>query len=218
MAPLLRPSHEGQVSTGEVLLKALVLQLGAILSSLGGVGLFLFGIIDSSFFFLPLGIDLLLVGLTAKHHERILYYAAMCAAGSVIGVFTTDWISRKGGEAGLEGRVSGRRLKYVQRQVQRRGGIALAVASMMPPGFPFTPVIIVAAALKYPRPRLMAIIAVFRFIRFIIEGLLAIYFGRRILQMAEQPAVQWVIFALVIISIVGSAWSIYTWVRKSKRA
>jgi membrane protein YqaA with SNARE-associated domain len=200
-----------------VLLKALVLHLASFLASLGGLGLFLFGIIDSSFFFLPLGIDLLLVALTARHHDRMLLYAAMCAAGSVIGCFTTDWLSRKGGEAGLEGRVSPRRLAYVQKQVTKRGGVALALASMMPPGFPFTIVVVVAAALKYPRSKLLCIVAVFRFIRFAIEGLLAIWFGRRILKMAELPAVQWAIFIIVVVSVVGSAWSIYGWFIKSKR-
>jgi membrane protein YqaA with SNARE-associated domain len=200
-----------------VLLKALVLHLASFLASLGALGLFLFGIIDSSFFFLPLGIDLLLVALTARHHDRMLLYAAMCAAGSVIGCFTTDWLSRKGGEAGLEGRVSPRRLAYVQKQVTKHGGVALALASMMPPGFPFTIVVVVAAALKYPRAKLLSIVAVFRFIRFAIEGLLAIWFGRRILKMAELPAVQWAIFVIVVVSVVGSAWSIYGWFIKSKR-
>lgn len=218
MATLFRRKNEGQVSTGQVLLKALVIHLGAFFASLGGVGLFLFGIIDSSFFFLPLGIDILLVGLTARHHERMFYYAGMCAAGSVLGVLTTDWVSRRGGEAGLEGHVSGKRLRYVQGQVKKRGGWALAVASVMPPGFPFTPVIIVAAALKYPRPKLVAIVAIFRLVRFSIEGWLAIHYGRGILRMAERPVVQRVIFGLVIVSIVGSAWSIYGWVRRSKGA
>jgi membrane protein YqaA with SNARE-associated domain len=200
------------------MLKAIVLHLAAFLGSLGGFGLFLFGIVDSSFLFLPLGIDLLLVGLTARHHDRMLYYAGMCAAGSVIGCFTTDWLSRKGGEAGLQGRVSPGRLANVQKQMEKRGGLALAAASMMPPGFPFTVVIVVAAALKYPRAKLLGIVAVFRFFRFAIEGLLAIYFGRRILRMADLPAVHWAIAVVVVVSIVGSVWSIHTWFRKSKPA
>jgi membrane protein YqaA with SNARE-associated domain len=195
-------------------IRSIVLHLAAFLASLGGFGLFLFGIVDSSFLFLPLGIDLLLVSLTARHHDRMLYYAGMCAAGSIIGCFTTDWLSRKGGEAGLKGRVSPRRLAYVQKQVEKRGGLALAAASMMPPGFPFTVVIVVAAALKYPRAKLLGIVAVFRFFRFAIEGLLAIEFGRRILKLADLPSVHWVIFGVVVVSIVGSVWSIYTWFRK----
>lgn len=199
-------------------MKTIVVHLAAFLSSLGGFGLFLLGIIDSSFLFLPLGIDLLLMGLTAQHRERMLLYAALCAAGSVIGCFTTDWISRKGGEAGLEGRVSPRKLAYLERVMRKRGALVLAVASILPPGFPFTPVVAVAAALKYPRPKLLGIIAVFRFIRFAIEGWLAIVFGSRILKIAGSPVLHWAIFALVLISIAGSAWSVHSWFRKSKVA
>lgn len=200
-----------------MLLKQLILHIAGFFSSLGGLGIFLLGIIDSSFLFLPLGIDLLMVALTARHHERMFYYAAMAAAGSVIGSFTTDWVSRKGGEAGLDKLVSKRRLKYIQNRVSKSAGVALALAAVAPPGFPFTPFVIVAAALQYPRVRLLAIVAVFRFVRFVIEGLLAIRFGPRILKLAQMPMVQHTILALVVISIVGSAWSIYSLFRKSRQ-
>ncbi len=200
-----------------MLLRALILHLAAFFSSLGGFGLLLLGILDSSFLFIPLGLDLLMVALTARHHDHMLYYAAMCAAGSVIGCFTTDWLSRKGGEAGLKDRISPRRLKYIQARVEKSAGVAIGVASIAPPGFPFTPVVVVAAALQYPRLRLLTIVAIFRFLRFLVEGLLAIQFGPRILKYAEQPLVQQVIVAVVAISILGSAWSLYRLYRSSKK-
>ena len=184
--------------------------------SLGGVGLVLLGILDSSFLFVPLGNDLLVVLLSSQHHERMPYYAAMAALGSVIGVFVTESASRKGGEAGLTGRVSPRRLRYVQSQVTKRAGIMLALACLMPPPFPFTVFVIVAAALQYPRLKLLSIVAVARLARFLIEGFLAIHYGQRILQLAQTPAVQGIILAIVFISIAGSAWSIVSWVRRSR--
>lgn len=196
---------------------SLLLHLASFFSALGGFGLLLLGILDSSFLFLPLGIDLLMVALTAQHHDRMLYYAAMAAAGSVIGTFTTDWVSRKGGEAGLEGRVSPRRLKYIQGKVEKSAGVALAVSAVAPPGFPYTPVVIVAAALQYPRPRLLSIVVIFRLIRFVIEGLLAVKFGPRILKIAELPVVQHTILAIVAVSVVGSAWSLYSLYKGSRR-
>ena len=199
------------------MLKSAILSLAAFFSSLGGFGLLLLGILDSSFLFLPLGIDLLMVALTANHHERMLYYAAMSAAGSVIGCFTTDWVGRKGGEAGLKDRISPRRLQYIQRRVEKSAGVALAVSAMAPPGFPFTPVVVVAAALQYSRVRLLSIVAMFRLLRFIVEGLLAIRYGPRILKIAELPAVQHTILALVVISVAGSAWSLYRLYRSSRR-
>jgi membrane protein YqaA with SNARE-associated domain len=140
----------------------------------------------------------------------------MAATGSVLGCWFTDWVSRKGGEEGLEKRVSKRRLAYVQAQVKKRAGFALALASLMPPPFPFTPFVIVAAALKYPRIRLLGIIGICRILRFAVEALLAKRFGSQILKHAQTPLVEGIILAVVVISIAGTAYSLYDWTRRSK--
>jgi len=173
------------------------------------------GILDASILFFPLGIDLLVVVLTARHHNLWPYYAGMAAMGSVIGSFTTDWIGRKSGEEGLEKRISARRLRFFQKRVQASSGVALAVASISPPGFPFSIVVLVAAALKYPRAKLLGIVAVFRFARFSIEGLLAIRYGRGILKVVESPIFEGTIAAVVLVSLIGSVWIVLSWKRKS---
>jgi membrane protein YqaA with SNARE-associated domain len=183
--------------------------------SLGGLGLLLLAILDSSFLFLPLGNDLLLVLMTTQHPEKMVYYAFMSAAGSTIGCLLTDLLSRKGGKEGLKGRVSERRLIYVQSRVEKHAGLFLAFAALMPPPFPFTVFVIVASALDYPRAKLLGIIVGTRAARFLIEGALAVHFGRHILAIAGSPTVQGVILVIVVISIVGSAWSIYSWIRRS---
>ncbi len=182
-----------------------------LFASLGGAGIFLLGILDGSLLFLPLGIDLLIVGLTAHHHDRWLYYVTMATIGSVIGCYTTDWVGRKSGEAGIEKRISKRQLRFIQKRVQAHAGMALAISSVAPPGFPFTPVVLVAAALKYPRTKLLTVIAIFRFVRFTTEALLAIRYGRHILKIAESKTVQTVIFAVVVISVAGTAWVVFSW-------
>ncbi len=220
MATVFRRTHEGQVSTGQVLLKALRHPSWRVFyASLGGFGLFLFGIVDSSFLFLPLGIDLLLVRLTAPPSRAHVLLRRDVRRRLRDGLLH-DGLGRaaKAARQGLEGRVSPRRLAYVQGQVRKRGGCGASGCVDDAAGFPVHAGVIVAAALKYPRPKLVGIVAVFRFVRFSIEGWLAIRFGSGILRMAERPVVQWVIFGLVIISIVGSAWSIYGWVRRSKGA
>ncbi|HWE52855.1 MAG TPA: VTT domain-containing protein [Bryobacteraceae bacterium] len=186
--------------------------------SLGGWGLLLLGVLDSSFLFMPLGNDLLVIALTANHHSRILYYVAMATAGSVAGVAVTDWASRKGGQKGEEAIGKGRQVRYVEDKVKKNGALALVLASLMPPPFPFTPFIIVAAALQYPRKKLLSIVAVCRALRFGLEGGLALIFGRRIIELGSLPAVQWFVIAVVTISLVGSGYSIWKWIRKSRTA
>jgi len=187
-------------------------------ASLGGFGLLLLGILDSSFLFMPLGNDLLVVALTANHHGRMAYYAAMASAGSVIGCLLTDVVCRKGGEKGLKENFSGRSFRFVERKIKKNAGWALAVACVLPPPFPFTPFIIVMAAMQYPRWRMLGIVAVGRVVRFSIEGALATIYGRQILAMAKNSILQGTIIALVVISIIGSVWSMYTWIKRARSA
>jgi membrane protein YqaA with SNARE-associated domain len=190
----------------------MVRSLAAFFFSLGGPGLLLLGALDSSFLlFIPLGNDLLLIALTAAHPNRALFYVAMATAGSMLGVAFTHWASAKGGE----GMSKSKRVAYVEREVKEHGAVALAIAALMPPPFPFTLFIVVTAALQYPRRRLLLIVAGGRAGRFGVEAWLALIYGRRIIGMAQSAYVQGFIIALVVISIAGSAWSIYRWARKS---
>jgi membrane protein YqaA with SNARE-associated domain len=184
--------------------------------SLGGAGLFLLGVLDSSFLFMPLGNDLLVVALTASHHSRIIYYVVMATAGSVIGVEFTRWASAKGGQKALDGDKKSKRTEYVERKVKEHGGVAIATAALMPPPFPFTPFVIVAGAMQYPRRKMLAIVTACRAVRFGVEGSLALIYGQRIIAMAKSPYVRGFILALVVISMAGSAWSIYSWIKKSR--
>ncbi len=184
--------------------------------SLGGLGLLLLGTLDSSFLLLPLGNDLLVVALTANHRPHMFYYVLMATAGSVIGVAMMHWVSSRTGKKAIEGGHKSRRIAYLERQVEKYGGIAVAVAALAPPGFPFTAFIGVSAALQYPLKRMLAIIAGCRFLRFVVEGGLALIYGQRIVAMANSPVVQGFLVALVIVSIAGSAFSIWGWVRKGR--
>jgi membrane protein YqaA with SNARE-associated domain len=197
-------------------MKHVLRALAVFFFSLGGFGLLLLGVLDSSFLFMPLGNDLLVIALSAAHPGRMAYYVLMATVGSVAGVDFTRWVSAKGGRKGIEGDRKSKRIAYVERKVRENGGVAIATAALMPPPFPFTPFIIVAAALQYPRRKMLAIIAGCRGLRFAIEGALALIYGRKIIGMAQSPYVQGFIVALVVISMAGSALSIRSWVRKSR--
>jgi len=64
---------------------------------LGGFGLFLLAIVDSS----PIptfgGLDILTAILAARRHEPWYYYAGVATAGSVIGAYLTFRMARKAG-------------------------------------------------------------------------------------------------------------------------
>ena len=157
------------------------------------------------------------MALSARHHDRVVYYVFMATVGSVIGCFVTDWISRKS-EKGLKKFVSGRLLSYIQNQVEHQAAPTLVIASLMPPPFPFTACVAAAAAFRYPRSKLLAYVGVGRLIRFAIEGALAIHYGRWIIRQAQSPWLDHVMIALIVISIAASAFSIYQRGDGDKRA
>jgi membrane protein YqaA with SNARE-associated domain len=182
----------------------------------GGLGLLTLGAFDSSPLVVPLGNDLLLLALSARYHDRMLYYAVMATLGSLIGCVVTYWIGRKGGPH-LKKLASGKRLRGIQDQVQKRAGWTLAVASILPPPFPFTAIVATAAAFKYPPKKLFSFVGAGRFVRFLIEGALAIHYGRWIIRQARSPILEDVMIALIVISIGASVISIYQWSDKNKR-
>ena len=182
----------------------------------GGLGLLTLGAFDSSPLVVPMGNDLLVLALCARYHERMLYFGAMATAGSLIGCFATDWISRKS-EGGQKKFVSGKHLDYIRKQVEKRAAWTLVAASLVPPPFPFTAFVAAAAAFRYPRSKLLSFVGVGRFVRFAIEGALAIHYGRWIIKQAESPLLDHVMIALIVISIGGSAFAVYQWVWNGSR-
>ena len=197
-------------------MKTIIHTIARALFHAGGLGLLTLGAFDSSPLVVPMGNDLLVLALSARYHERMLYYAAMATAGSLIGCYATDWISRKS-ESGQKKYVSRKHLDYIRKLVEKHAAWTLVVASLMPPPFPFTAIVAAAAAFRYPRIKLLSFVGVARFVRFAIEGALAIHYGRWIIKQAESPLLDHVMIALIVISIGGSAFGIYQWIGGSMR-
>jgi hypothetical protein len=98
-----------------------------------------------------------------------------------------------------------------------QAALAIGLACLAPPPFPFTLVIATASAFAYPRPRLLGLVFVARAIRFVIVGWLAIRFGRDILRIARAPETTWIMVGFIVLCIIGSAFQILQWVRRSGR-
>jgi membrane protein YqaA with SNARE-associated domain len=190
----------------------------ALVLRFGGVGLLVLGILDSSFLFAPWGNDLLVIALTARHPNtaNMFYYAAMSAVGSVLGCLLVDAAMRPLGAQGLEKHLSAAKFQRVQSKVRGNAGQALAIASLVPPPFPFTAFVMAAAALQYPRKRLIAVVGATRLVRFTLLGVLAMRFGESILKWSKNPVVQGFLAALVILCTAGSLMSVHRWVRRNR--
>jgi membrane protein YqaA with SNARE-associated domain len=182
----------------------------------GGIGLLVLGVLDSSFLFAPWGNDLMMVALVARHPQSglVLYYAVMSTVGSVLGCLLLDLTLRPLGEKGLERHLSKRRLSRLRDRIGRSGGRAVAIASLVPPPFPFTAVVMAAAALQYSRKRLLIVVGVCRLLRFVVVGWLALQYGKSMLHWAEKPWVKGLLVGLMVVCVIGSIVSVYGWLRK----
>src|ERR1043166_5481984 len=106
-------------------------------------GAYVLGALDASMvFFLPFGIDALVIYLSARNGMLFWIYPLLATAGSLTGAAVTYWIGKKGGEIGLQRFVSPRRLERLKHRVQTKGAVAMAFAALLPPPFPLTPFVL----------------------------------------------------------------------------
>lgn len=185
---------------------------------LGAPGLFLMAILDSSFLFLPFGNDFLLIALVSSNRGAIwILYVLVSAFGSMLGVFIVDVIMRNAGEEGLERFVKKKRVDQLKKKLDKGVGWVVFTSTILPPPFPFTPVIMTACALQGSRAKIYTAVFVGRLLRFTIEAMLAIYFGQAVLRFFDSPVVDYVIYALIGIAVVGSVLSLLKWIQNRKR-
>ena len=184
---------------------------------MGLVGLFLMSALDSSFLVLPFGNDLLLIALVSSNRESLwwIVYVIVSAVGSVVGVFFVDLIMRKAGESGLERFVSRKKIDKLKAKLENKGGVTVFVATLIPPPFPFTPVVMTASALQSPRGKLLIAVFFGRLLRFGIEAVLALYFGRQLIAFMNSDVVTYIVYGLIGIAAILSTLSLLKWLKRN---
>lgn len=187
---------------------------------MGLLGLFLMSALDSSFLVLPFGNDLLLIALVSSNRDSLMWiiYVIVSAIGSLVGVFIIDLLMRKAGESGLERFVSKKRIDKLKAKLENKGGITVFVATLIPPPFPFTPVVMTASALQSPRGKLLIAVFLGRLLRFGIEAVLALYFGRQVLAFMNSDVVTYIVYGLIGIGVILSTLSLLRWLKRNKVA
>jgi len=184
---------------------------------LGVFGLFLMSALDSSFLVLPFGNDLLLIALVSSNRDSLIWiaYVIVSALGSVVGVFFVDMIMRKAGESGLERFVSRKRIDKLKAKLENKAGITVFIATLIPPPFPFTPAVMTASALQSPRGQLLIAVFLGRLVRFGIEAVLALYFGRQLIAFMNSDVVTYIVYALIGIAVILSTLSLLRWLKRN---
>jgi len=156
------------------------------------------GALDSSLLSLPEINDYLVVGRCFKDHHAVWYFPLFAATGSVLGCLLLYTIVRRGGQAVLRKRFPLQSIKRVERAYERFGFLAIGIPAILPPPLPFKIFVATAGALEYPRWKFLLTVMIARALRYYVEGILAVYYGRRVLLFMKDNG-------LVIISIVATA-------------
>lgn len=148
-------------------------------SGMGGVGLFVIALLDSSFLSFPQVNDLLIIVLSTKYPARMPYYASMTTVGSLIGCFMLYVVARRGGESLLRKRLKGRYVDRALELYQRYGLLAVVVPALLPPPVPFKVFVLLAGAAAVAPWRFGLAVVIGRGIRYFGQGYLAVLYGER---------------------------------------
>jgi membrane protein YqaA with SNARE-associated domain len=146
------------------------------LITFGAFGLFAVALLDSTFVPLPSSADALMIVLSTAHPSWMVLYAFMATAGSAVGCLILYLISRRAGSRALN-RFSERKQQRVKYLIERYDMIAVLVATLLPPPFPFKLFVITAGVFRFSLLRFMLAIVVGRAFRFLLEGYLAVRYG-----------------------------------------
>lgn len=156
------------------------------------------GALDSSLLSLPEINDYLVVARCFKQPSAAFYFPLFAAVGSVIGCLALYTITRRGGQALLRKRFKRENIERVERAYARFGFLAIAIPAVLPPPMPFKIFVATAGTLEYPRWKFLLTVMIARSLRYYVEGILAVFYGRRVLSFLRDNG-------LVILSIAAAA-------------
>ena len=183
------------------------------------LGVFVLAALDSTVFFsVPFGIDAAVVIVAARSQVAAWLAPIVASVGSMGGAAFTFWMGMKIGDKGLQRYVPERRLQPIRSRIERSGAIALGIADLIPPPFPFTAVVLAAGALEVSPTLFFTTLLMTRLARFGLEALLAIRFGKHILSWLESDLVQNVIFTLIVLAAALTVFGVVRLIRSSRAA
>jgi membrane protein YqaA with SNARE-associated domain len=163
-----------------------------------GPAMILIGALDSSLLSLPEVNDYLVVARCYTHPRTVFFFPMFAAIGSVLGCLLLYTILSRGGRAVLHRRFRIEHVLRVERAYARFGILALVVPALLPPPMPFKIFVATAGALQFPRRRFLLTIFLARSLRYYVEGILAVFYGQRVLGFFKDNG-------LLIISMVAGA-------------
>jgi membrane protein DedA with SNARE-associated domain len=193
----------------------LYLTVWSWLERLGGVGLVLLGFADNSPVPLPGSMDALVIILSAHQSHFWWYYAVMAIIGSLLGGYMAYALGKKSGKEALEKKIPKQKAERIYDKFEKHGFWSLFVPALLPPPVPYSPFLIAAGALHYPRPKFFVAVGAARTVRYGALAYLGSTYSKQIFGFFQKyyKPFFWILIALAVL---GAA-SALIWTRKRKR-
>jgi len=187
-------------------LNLLVIEITKVLARLfeflvafGPLGIFAVAVLDSTFVPLPSSVDALMLLLSTARPRWMPIYAVMATAGSAVGCLLLYLVSRRAGVRALS-RFSEAKQKRVREQIARYDMLAVLVATLLPPPFPFKLFVVSAGVFRFSLSRFMLAIISGRAVRFLLVGYFAIRYGAQAKDVLAKYY-PWIGLALALLAV-----------------
>jgi membrane protein YqaA with SNARE-associated domain len=183
------------------------------LAPLGPWGMLAFAAVDGSFLGMPL--DAIFCGYVYTDRKRFLLYVLLASMGSALGSIVWYVIGYAGGEVLLRKRLSPAKFEKIHASFERHEFWALMFPAMLPPPTPFKIVVLAAAGFEMNFWHFLLAIFAGRFVRFLIEALLTLWFGPEVMTLTTNLFSHHYLGLLIGLAMLGAGW--LAWRRISRR-
>ena len=183
-------------------------RLSEYLITFGAFGLFVVALLDSTFVPLPSSVDALMLLLSTTYPSWMLLYALMATSGSALGCWILYLVSRRAGARALN-RFSEAKQQRVKNLIERYDMIAVLVATLLPPPFPFKLFVVTAGVFRFSLLRFMLAIIAGRAFRFLLEGYFAVRYGAEAKQILAKyyPWIGLGLVAAILLFVFVKRWT-----------
>ena len=189
--------------------------LWALLKPLGAWGVLVVAALDGAFIGLPL--DAVIAGYVYQDRARFFLYVLMASAGSALGSIVIYVIGYKGGEELLRKRIPAQRFEKIHAAFDKHPFWALMFPAMLPPPTPFKIVVLAAAGFEMNFAHFLLAIFAGRFVRFLIEALLTLWFGPEVVTLTGNLFAHRFVAILVAAGVLLVAWLLWRRARRADR-